>query len=159
MPIGEIFNFIQIDERTATAGQPSAEQFRALREAGYEVVINLAPDGVDTALPGQADLLGSLGIQYHHLPVAWDEPRLDQLGRFADLMAAAAGQRTLVHCQGNYRVTAFFALYAMANLGWTEREADALIARIWASRPGFAMDDTWQAFIAAGKKPAKEQSG
>jgi uncharacterized protein (TIGR01244 family) len=150
--VTDIHNFIAIDDLVATAGQPTAEQFRAAGAAGYEVVINLAPDGLDTSLPGEGELLQSLGIDYHHIPVAWTEPRLDQLERFEALMAAAAGRRTLIHCQANYRVTAFFALYATARLGWSDTQADALIDRIWRSRPGFEMDETWKGFIAAGRQ-------
>lgn len=151
MTIGDIYNFIQIDDLVATSGQPTADQFRRAREAGYEVVINLAPDGLETSLPEQAELLAALDIEYHHIPVPWSEPKLDQLEHFAALMMATRGRRTLVHCQANYRVTAFFALYA-AQLGWSEEDSQALIDRIWSSRPGFQMDDTWKGFIAAARR-------
>jgi uncharacterized protein (TIGR01244 family) len=152
MSVTDIYNFIQIDDLVATAGQPSEEQFRQARDAGYDVVINLAPDGLETSLPDESGMLASLGIDYHHIPVAWAEPRLDQLEAFEAAMDAAAGKRMLIHCQANYRVTAFYSLYAMAKLGWSEERADALIARIWASRPGYQMDDVWKGFIAAGRQ-------
>ena len=57
MSVGDIYNFIEIDGSTATAGQPSEAQFRALRDAGYEVVVNLAPDGLETSLPDERGLL------------------------------------------------------------------------------------------------------
>ncbi len=151
MTISDIYNFIQIDERVATSGQPTADQFRQVRQAGYEVVINLAPDGLETSLPAQAELLAELGFEYHHIPVAWNDPKLRQLEEFEAVMTAAEGRRTLIHCQANYRVTAFFALYA-AKLGWSEAQSDALIDRIWSSRPGFQMDETWKGFIAAARR-------
>lgn len=153
MSVDDIYNFIRINESLATSGQPTAEQFRRAREAGYEIVINLAPDGLDTSLPEERALLGELGIEYHHLPVVWSEPRLDQLEAFGALMDAAAGRRALVHCQANYRVTVFFALYAAAKRGWTEAQADALIDRIWTSNPAYRMDETWKGFIAAARHP------
>lgn len=154
MGVADIYNFIEIDDLVATAGQPTEEQFRAACDAGYEVVINLAPDGLETSLPGESALLRELDIEYHHLPVAWAEPRLDQLGQFETLMGAVAARRTLVHCQANYRVTAFFALYATAKLGWSDQQADALIDSIWTSRQGFEMDATWKCFIAAARQRA-----
>jgi uncharacterized protein (TIGR01244 family) len=152
MGVSDIYNFIQIDEFVATAGQPSEAQFREAREAGYEVVINLAPDGLETSLPEERELLAALGIDYHHMPVAWAEPRLDQLEQFEALMASVAGRRTLIHCQANYRVTAFFALYAQAQRGWSDAQANALIDRIWASRADYAMDDTWKNFVATARQ-------
>lgn len=151
MSVSDIYNFIEIDGRIATAGQPTADQFRAARDAGYEVVINLAPDGLDTSLAGERELLEELGLEYHHLPVAWKEVGLDHLRAFEALMARVEGKRTLIHCQANYRVTAFFGLHAEARRGWSQEQSDALIRRIWNSNPGYTMDETWKAFIAEAR--------
>ena len=37
-----IYNYLKISDKIATAGQPSVEQFSYIKEAGYQVVINLA---------------------------------------------------------------------------------------------------------------------
>ena len=152
MSVGEIFNFIEIDPSTGTAGQPTEAQFGELREAGYEAVVNLAPDGLDTSLPDEAALVRGLGMEYHHIPVPWTEPSRAQLDQFAALMDRLAGRRVLIHCQGNYRVTAFYALYATSRLGWSADQADVLINRIWTSHPGFEMDETWRGFIAEARE-------
>jgi uncharacterized protein (TIGR01244 family) len=151
MSVSEIYNFIEIDPSIGSSGQPTEAQFRELSEAGYEAVINLAPDGLDTSLPGEAELVRALGMEYHHIPVQWTDPRRDQLDRFEALMDRLGGRRVLIHCQGNYRVTAFYALYAGAKLGWSQDRADALIDRIWTSHPGVEMDETWRAFIVEGR--------
>jgi uncharacterized protein (TIGR01244 family) len=151
MSVGDIYNFVEIDPSTGTAGQPTEVQFGELREAGYEAVINLAPDGLDTSLPDEAELVRALGMEYHHIPVQWTEPGHAQLDQFAGLMDRLSGRRVLIHCQGNYRVTAFYALYAGDRLGWTTDRADALIDRIWSSHPGFEMDETWRSFIAEAR--------
>lgn len=161
MSIEDIYNFIRIDDCTATAGQPTAEQFREARQAGYEVVINLAPDGLDTSLPGESNLLHDLGISYHHIPVAWSDPKISQLEMFEASMEATNGRRVLIHCQANFRVTVFFAMYASSKLGWSDEQADALIDRIWTSRPGFQMDNTWRSFIrsARQRRPSARKAG
>jgi uncharacterized protein (TIGR01244 family) len=121
MSLSDIYNFVQIDQRTATAGQPSAAQFSEIARAGYEVVINLAPDGLQTSLADERALLSDLGLEYHHIPVAWDSPRFSDLDQFETLMDSLAERSTFIHCQANYRVSAFFALYAMAKLNWSDR--------------------------------------
>ncbi|MET0183516.1 MAG: protein tyrosine phosphatase family protein [Caulobacterales bacterium] len=151
MSISDIYNFIQIDGLTATAGQPSADQFEEIADSGYSAVINLAPDGLDTSLPEEAELLHRLGMEYYHIPVAWSDPQLGELSRFESLMASLSGSPTFIHCQANFRVTVFFALYATSHLGWSDEQANALIDRIWTSRPGFEMDDTWKNFVAAAR--------
>jgi uncharacterized protein (TIGR01244 family) len=159
MSVIDIFNYIRIDELVATAGQPSEAQFREAREAGYEIVINLAPDGLETSLPDEGKLLEALGIEYHHIPVAWAEPRLEQLEQFEALMDSVAGRPTLIHCQANYRVTAFFAMYATFKLGWEDERADALIDRIWAARADYQMDENWKNFIAAARQRRLRDAG
>ena len=44
--INETFNYLQIHENLATSGQPTKKQFSLIAEAGYRVVINLAPASV-----------------------------------------------------------------------------------------------------------------
>lgn len=151
MAIEEAFNFIRIDDLIATCGQPTEEKFRDARKAGYEVVINLAPDGLESSLPGEDELLTSLGIEYHHIPVAWSAPHLDQLEQFEELMLETSGRMTLIHCQANYRVTAFFASYATAKLGWDHEQADALIERVWLT-PRIEAEATWKAFVAEARR-------
>ncbi len=40
--IESIYNFLRLDERLITSGQPSEEELAAVARAGFEVVINLA---------------------------------------------------------------------------------------------------------------------
>lgn len=152
MGVSDIYNFIEIDQTIATSGQPTEDQFRDARDQGYEVVINLAPDGLETSLPEERELLAALGMEYHHIPVGWTDPRLDQYRQFQEVMQSSSGRRTLIHCQANYRVTAFFAPYAKAKLGWTDAQADALIERIWASNPDYRMDEAWKSFLSSAKE-------
>jgi protein tyrosine phosphatase (PTP) superfamily phosphohydrolase (DUF442 family) len=94
MSVGVIYHFIRFDDRLATAGQPTAAQFREARDAGYEVEINLAPDALETSLPDEAGLVAYFGLEYHHLSVTWAQPRLDQRDRFDALMVTADGRKT-----------------------------------------------------------------
>jgi len=149
--IGDAFNFVQIDDRLATCGQPTEEQFRNAQKSGYEVVINLAPDGLESSLPGEAELLASLGIDYYQIPVPWTDPRLEHLEQFEKLMAKTSGKKALIHCQANYRVTVFFTCYAMARLGWSAEQADALLERVWHT-PKIESEETWQAFVASARQ-------
>jgi hypothetical protein len=46
----EIYSYLAIGEKLGTAGQPTPDQFWKVREAGFEVVINLALPASDNAL-------------------------------------------------------------------------------------------------------------
>jgi protein tyrosine phosphatase (PTP) superfamily phosphohydrolase (DUF442 family) len=150
--LSTIPNFIQIDEWTALGGQPSAEQFQAAREAGYQAVVNLAPTATaERSLADEPGLLRDLGFEYHHIPVAWTAPQRDDFERFVAVLDQLGGRQTLIHCAANMRVTAFYALYGMKRLGWSEQRADALMDRVWRTSP-IQMPDAWKAFIAETRK-------
>lgn len=149
--LSDIYNFLAVEEGLVTGGQPTADQLRAAAAAGIEAVVNLAPDGQDTTLAEEAELLASLGLAYHHVPVPWAQPSLAQLDRFSQVMDGLAGQPTLIHCQANFRVTAFLALHGEARLGWSRERADALIDRIWTSRPDYRMEPAWLDLLAAAR--------
>jgi uncharacterized protein (TIGR01244 family) len=145
-----IYNFIRIDDRVATSGQPTAAQMAAARDEGIRVVVNLAPTGeVTGVLDDEAETVRSLGMEYHHLPIPWDDPRPEHFDAFAEIMDGVAEDKVLVHCAANYRVTAFYALYAMRRDGWSEACADELMTRIWGDDPTQRMDDAWRRFVLA----------
>ena len=148
MSTDSISNFIKIDDKIGTGGQPTVDQLHAARQEGYEAIINLAPSSADDyALPDEPAVVASLGMTYHHIPVVWTNPRQEQFVTFTKVMNQLRGKKVLIHCAANFRVTAFFSLYAMKHEGWTAEQADLLIDRIWESRPDYRMDATWKSFI------------
>ena len=145
MSLEEIINFRRVDDRVLTAGQPSEEQLADLAAAGVEAVVNLAtfhPE--ERSLPDEQGSLATLGIAYHHIPVVWDSPTAENYADFSKLMDSLTDNQVLVHCAANYRVTAFYSLYAMEKLGWSAAQADDFIAATW--NP--AEHEPWPSFIA-----------
>ena len=148
MSVQEILNFIPIDDRIATSGQPTQRQLEAAQAAGYEAVVNLAPsDAANHALPGEAEIVRTLGMSYHHIPVIWSNPRAEDFSEFSDLMDALKDKKVLVHCAANFRVTVFYSLYAMRADHWPAEQADTLIAKVWESRADYRMDEVWRSFL------------
>lgn len=141
--VQDILNFLPIDSRIGTAGQPTREQFAAIREAGYEVVINLAMPTSDNAVPEEAALVAALGLEYIPIPVVWENPTHEDLARFFAALEANTGRRLFVHCALNMRVSAFMYLYRLLRLGMSHDEAYWDVLAIWEPNP------TWRAFMAA----------
>src|SRR5579864_3774719 len=102
----EIYNFRTIDEKLGTSGQPDEGQFRAIREAGYEAVINLALPTSDNALANEGSIVTGLGMAYVHIPVDFKAPTSRDFHAFTCVMDAFAGRRVFVHCAANMRVSA-----------------------------------------------------
>ena len=127
----DIYNFLALPENIFTGGMPTREQIADAAQRGVELVINLAPHEVSNALPGEPELVTSLGMQYINIPVIWTTPTRDGLDRFMDVMDQNKDKKILVHCQANFRATAFMALYRILRQGWNADEAMAGMHKIW----------------------------
>lgn len=139
--VENIYNFLQLSEDIATSGQPTEDQFRDIGQAGYEVVINLGLTGTGYALEDEEDLVRSLGMEYVHIPVIWENPTLENLDDFFSAMDLLRGKKVFVHCAANMRVSVFMALYRVRYLGWKVEQAVEDVHRIW--KP----NAIWDAFI------------
>lgn len=147
----DILNFVPLDGRIGTAGQPSAEQWRAVGEAGYQVVVNLAmPDSLGF-LADEADLVAAQGMQYIAQPVVWTAPTARDVEQFFVTMRAHEDEKVFVHCAMNMRVSAFLYLYRVKVQGASEEEARAAMQRIWTP------NETWQQLIDEVLRDAPKQ--
>lgn len=127
----DIYNFLPLTESLMSSGMPTAEQLAGLSKSGIQVVINLAMPTSENALPDEAALVESYGMKYIGIPVEWDEPTQRDLEEFMNTMDAETGRKVLVHCQSNYRATAFITLYRVFRLGWKREDALKDMHRIW----------------------------
>ena len=148
MSTEDIRNFVRVDDRIITGGQPTEAQLRSAAGEGVQVVINLATFDPRSSLDDEAGLVRSLGLEYHHVPVVWEKPTESDFEMFSSWLKQAGGKKVLIHCAANYRVTAFFSLYAMQNLKWSEAQADELMALIW-QRGKYPI---WDEFISRMKQ-------
>ncbi|NJL45141.1 MAG: phosphatase [Leptolyngbyaceae cyanobacterium SM2_3_12] len=139
--LNSIRNYLPISPTLATAGQPTAEQFEAIRQAGYDLVINLAVPTSENALAHEPELVEQLGMAHVHIPVLWETPTLADLAQFFAVMDANAQRQIFVHCALNMRVSAFVYLYRVLKQNVPPSVAQADLDRIWQPNP------TWQAFI------------
>jgi protein tyrosine phosphatase (PTP) superfamily phosphohydrolase (DUF442 family) len=126
-----IYNYLRIGDRLSTSGQPRAEDFQAIAADGFRTVINLALPTSEHALPNEGALVTGLGMNYIHIPVVWEAPRVDQFRMFMHLMQQHETEQTWVHCIANMRVSCFLYLYHAGCKGMAEAEARALMNRIW----------------------------
>jgi uncharacterized protein (TIGR01244 family) len=145
MSTQEIYNYLKVDEDIVTAGQPLEDQLQAAAQEGFKSVINLAPTSSRNALSDEAGLVGSLGMTYYYIPVDWNKPTEQDFEAFEAVMKQRPEGKTLIHCQANFRVTAFYSLYALKNLGWSAEQAEKFRASIWEGSD----DPQWDTFISS----------
>lgn len=140
----DITNYVLLAADIGTSGQPTREQFRAIADAGYDAVINLALPTSDHAIPEEGAIVSGLGMSYVHIPVQFDNPTIEDLRRFVGIMQALDGHKVWVHCVVNARVSAFLYHYLRHVRCVDERAARSPVLERWTPR----MDETWRQFLA-----------
>jgi protein tyrosine phosphatase (PTP) superfamily phosphohydrolase (DUF442 family) len=141
MALDDIKNFLAIDGRIGTAGQPTEAELAEVAADGYRAVVNLGLLNPEYCLPDEAGLAASLGLQYSHLPVNFDAPAVADFEAFVAQMDAWAGARVFVHCAANFRVSCFMAVYGELRLGWDRDRADDHARTFWEPNA------IWQRFV------------
>jgi len=139
--MSDIYNFKQVSDILACAGQPREGQLQSIADDGYQVVINLGLTDGKYALADEGASVAKLGLSYYHLPIIFDDPQLSELIDFIKVMNEHSHQKTLVHCAANYRASAFTGLYLLSTDILTQDEMQEFIEGVW--QP----DGIWQQFI------------
>ena len=129
-PLETIRNYTWVSEELASAGQIGYDQIPLLAEEGYDVVVNLAI--ADAERNGEEGfLVAQSGLTYVHIPVDWEQPTLDDVQMFFDVMQANEGRKVFVHCFANMRASAFVYMYRTLVEGVPEAEARSVMDEVW----------------------------
>jgi protein tyrosine phosphatase (PTP) superfamily phosphohydrolase (DUF442 family) len=153
--VTDIYNYHPMPAGLGTSGQPTPQQFAAIKTAGFDTVINLAMPTSDNALPDEGRLVAEQGMTYVHIPVPWEAPTEAHLQQFFGVVDAmvAQGHKVWVHCAANYRASAFTYRYLTEQQGLSSAEASTPLLLQWLPQ----MDDNWRriydASPAQGSQP------
>ena len=129
--INSILDYYRINNRLATSGQPTPEQFQLIADEGYQAVINLAMSTSTNALVDEGSIVVGLGMVYIHLPVVWENPKLEDLEQFFNLMRSLKNRKVWVHCAKNMRVSCFIYFWQKYVLQLPEEQAQYPMSQIW----------------------------
>jgi len=148
MGIEGSYNFRRISERVTTSGVVGDKRLRNLQVEGYGALINLLPDQSEYSIPEEGEIVTSQGLRYVYIPVDFATPTQADFDAFVQAMDEVGDKSVHAHCAANFRVSAFYSLYAMRNGLWTEEQADKFIEGLW--NP--AEHPAWASFIAEQKR-------
>ena len=145
--IKRIKNYVPISEKLHTCGQITGESLGALEAEGVEAIISVNAEefGAIESLKRQAQ---AKGIKFVNVPVSWDNPTISSLEDFFDAMDQNKGAEVLVHCQLNWRASAFVYLYRTLRLKESKKEAEKALKKIWNPEKYPA----WDAFLKQAEK-------
>lgn len=129
--IGDSYNFRNISDHLTTSGSVTREQLASLKSQGYEVLINLLPHDNKHALPEEPELVESQQIEYIRIPVDWNAPTEENYAAFVAAIQNTQQRKTHIHCAANWRVSAFYSIYASGQGIWDQKTARAHIENMW----------------------------
>jgi protein tyrosine phosphatase (PTP) superfamily phosphohydrolase (DUF442 family) len=136
-----LLNEVRYSPNLTTAGQPQEEELRAIADAGFQRVIFLAFSDHENAVKNEDRIVRSLGMEFFHVPIMWSAPTISDFDNFAALMLTS--EKTLVHCEVNFRASVFGFLYQVIYLGMALDDARSLLTSIWIP------NTTWEGYITA----------
>jgi protein tyrosine phosphatase (PTP) superfamily phosphohydrolase (DUF442 family) len=142
--LADIHKFREFDDSICTSGQPTVAQLKAIADAGFTTVVNLAlHDDPRYSLPDETTAVQSLGMTYVHIPVRFEAPTKANLLDFFSAMQRHEGEMIWVHCAANIRVSAFLGLHRVMRRGWERERAFAVMNGLWEP------NEVWSSFIAS----------
>lgn len=141
--LSEIRNYKEYSPLFSSSGQPSVEQLQAVSDAGFERIAYIAFSDSRGAIDNEDTVVKELGMDYVQVPVIWDAPSVSDFYAFAGAMQREPGKKTLLHCQANYRASAFAFLYRVLFLDVPVAEAKADMNAVWTP------NETWRDLIFA----------
>lgn len=148
--IEDIFNYLKISDLSfgeghcnliGTGGQPTEKQLSLIRNAGYDIVINLALSTSENALPDEKKSVESLGMKYISIPINFNDPKIEEFELFCQKMQENKDRQIFIHCAANLRVSVFMYLYRQLYLNVSQEQAKTDLEKLWIP------NKTWQNLI------------
>lgn len=120
--VSGVANACQILPNVITGGQPTAEQLRALKEAGGAIVLDIR-DPMESRPVDEARLVRQLGMEYVNIPVragALDDSILE---RILGVLRGAGDRTVFFHCGSGNRVGGALIPHFILDQGLEEQDA------------------------------------
>jgi protein tyrosine phosphatase (PTP) superfamily phosphohydrolase (DUF442 family) len=118
-----IRNFLRIDSNFCTGGQPRLEHLDQLKSEGVRAIINLRQPSEHRA-DEEAAKANALGLRYFNIPVAFADPKDEQVDEFLTLTDDPSNRPAFIHCTAAIRVGAFWMIRRVLRDGWTIEDAE-----------------------------------
>ena len=139
--LDDIVNYRAYSDTLSSSGQPDSDQLERLQKSGFERVVYLAFSDHDSSLANEDRFVKKLGMSYIQIPVVWEAPSSSDFYAFAGALQREPGKKTLVHCQVNFRASAFSFLYRVLYEGVSVEEAKDDLNSVWVP------NTTWRGLI------------
>ena len=127
--LSSIRNFLRVNKDFCTGGQPRLEHLQQLKAEGVKAIINLRQPSEHRAAEEEAKAK-ELGLRYFNIPVAFGDPKDEQVDEFLKITDDPENRPAFIHCAGAIRVGAFWMIRRVLRDGWKIEDAEAEAEKI-----------------------------
>ena len=120
--VSGVTNACQILPHVITGGQPTADQLRALKEAGGGIVLDVR-DPMEPRVVDEPALVRELGMEYVNVPVRAGSLDDDTLDRILSVLRGAGDRTVFFHCGSGNRVAGALIPYFILDQHMEEQDA------------------------------------
>ena len=106
-----ISRYFQYSPKIACSALPKEEEFKQIKENGFELVISLSMPTDSVTIENEDKILAHLEIPYFHIPVDANAPKLKDFEMFMKLLETFEGYKIYIRCTKNCRLSTFIYLY------------------------------------------------
>jgi protein tyrosine phosphatase (PTP) superfamily phosphohydrolase (DUF442 family) len=122
-----IRNFLRVNDQFCTGGQPRPEHLEMLKKEGVKAIINLRRP-IEHRADEEEAKAKELGLRYYNIPVAFADPREEQVDEFLRITDDVENRPAFIHCTAAIRAGAFWMIRRVLRDGFTieaaEKEAE-----------------------------------
>src|ERR671939_262807 len=122
-------NFMRVNTDFCTGGQPRLEHLEKLKAEGVKAVINLRRPSEHRAAEEEAKAK-ELGLRYFNIPVAYTDPKEEQVTEFLKITDDPENRPEFIHCTAAKRVGAFWMIRRVLRDGWKVEDAEAEAVKV-----------------------------
>src|SRR5918912_4575518 len=97
--VKDIRNFLRVNQDFCTGGQPRLEHLEKLKAEGVKAIINLRQPSEHRAAEEEAKAK-ELGLRYFNIPVAFGDPKDEQVDQFLKITDDPENRPAFIHCAG-----------------------------------------------------------
>ena len=119
-----IRNFLRVNENFCTGGQPRPEHLEQLKAEGVKAIINLRQPTEHRAVQEEEAKAKELGLRYFNIPVAFRDPKDEQVTEFLKITDDPANRPAFIHCTAAIRAGAFWMIRRVLRDGWKIEDAE-----------------------------------
>ncbi len=125
----DIYNFLRLNEKYCTGGQPRAEELAELKATGTRAIVNLRrPSEFEEA--AEVAEARRLGLRYYNIPVNSRAPQDEQVEQFLKILKDPENLPVFIHCGSANRVGGFWMIQRVLVDGWSIEKAEAEALRV-----------------------------